>query len=428
MFSTISEDFLHYVWRSLNFDSRSLQTIEGQAVEIIRLGQWNHDQGPDFLHACIRLGEVEWHGQVELHLHSRDWYRHNHQKDPNYNNTILHVVLESAKQEIFREDGTKIPELSLEGRIPTGLYSQYERMRLSQDQIPCSFAIKEVESIHIYSWIERLTVERMEEKATRMREELHTNVQDWEQILWEELAAMMGGPVNQAAMRQMAHQLPFKILKKYIRYPEKIEALILGAGGLLIAGKPLDDYYQQLRESWQFLKHKHELEASPVNLRFMRMRPAAFPTIRLSQIGVLISRISPLIQLLETNAYEVLENTDIKASDYWNNHYRFGEATEKQSIKRLGKSQKQILMINTLVPLSLLYHRAHGREETYTLIEESLTKLAPERNKITKCFEALDIKNEQAFHSQGLIQLKKKYCDEKRCLSCGIGHQVLKQD
>jgi len=35
------------------------------------------------------------------------------------------------------------------------------------------------------------------------------------------------------------------------------------------------------------------------------------------------------------------------------------------------------------------------------------------------------LKVENAFDSQALLQLKKQYCDEKKCLRCRIGHKVL---
>lgn len=426
MFSSISEDFIHYVWRTLNFNQKDLYTKDGQKIEIIQVGRQNHDQGPDFLNACIRIGDIEWHGQVELHLRSQDWYRHKHHEDEYYNNTILHVVLEQGDRKITREDGTNIPEISLSGRIQPDLLKRYDKLRLAQDTIPCAFAIHQLSEIHISSWVDRLAIERMEQKAAQMQENLSITTQDWEQILWEELAAMIGGPVNQDAMRETARRIPVKILKKYKTDLQKLEALLFGASGMLISETPFEAYYQTLRKEWNFLKVKHQLETSPVDLRFLRMRPAAFPSIRLAQLAAVFREFDPLIQLVETGNFSAFINRPIQARNYWDLRFRFGAETSKSQIKRLGKSQKEILIINCLIPFALIYHRAHGREDTYAFIEEGLSNLSAEHNRHTRVFEQLKVKNKHAMHSQGLIQLKKYYCDQKNCLKCAIGHQVLK--
>ncbi|RMG20023.1 MAG: DUF2851 family protein [Bacteroidetes bacterium] len=425
MFTSIPEDFLHYVWRSLNFDLKGLITTEGEPVRIHRQGILNTNQGPDFLEARIGIGEMEWHGQVEIHLSSQDWYRHGHDKDPHYNNVILHVVLESGGGVIMREDGTAIPELELKGRIPARLQQQYERLRLSQGQIPCAFALPKLKDIYIYPWVERLSVERMEAKAARMKARLDVKVHDWEQVLWEELAAMMGGPVNQESMRQMAQCIPYQVLKKYRHKLLQTEALLFGGCGMLAGEQPADAYYQHLRQEWHYLKKVHQLGSSFIALRFMRMRPASFPSIRLSQLAVMLTTFYPLIRLLEPAAHQQLIQTEVRASAYWDQHYRFGEQAKKSQPKRLGMSQKHTLIINTLIPLSLLYHRAHGREDTHELVEAGLGRLKPEHNRLLKDFEALGIANEHALHSQGLIQLKKHYCMARKCLQCGIGHAVM---
>ena len=341
MFSSISEDFLHYVWRTLNFQIKDLATKEGKKVEIVRPGQWNHDQGPDFLNACIRIDDMEWHGQVELHIHSQDWYRHKHHEDTYYNNTILHVVLESKNSAIIREDGTNIPEISLLGRIPSNLLERYDRLRLTQDSIPCSFALNQLSDVHIYSWIDRLTVERMEQKATRMQENLNISTQDWEQTLWEELAAMIGGPVNQDAMREIARQIPYNILKKYRADVQKLEALLFGASGMLIEEKNKEAYYQELRKAWSFLKIKHQLICSPIHLRFMRMRPAAFPSIRIAQLAAVLHTFSPLIQLIEPGAFSQFLKRPIQASNYWNWRYRFGIKNEQRADQTFREKSKR---------------------------------------------------------------------------------------
>ena len=212
----IPEDFLHYVWRTRSFDHRDLRTNKNQPVFIEKPGIWNHDQGPDFSDARVKIDDVVFHGHVEIHVQSEDWYRHRHHEDEKYNNTILHIAHTTNGKPVRRADGTVIPEIVLADRIPPSLLLQYNRLQLSQDEFPCSKLIHQVKPIVIRSWIDRMAVERIEQKAAVIQKRMDEANLDWEQLLWEELAAMMGGPVNKEVFREMAQRMPHRILRNYV--------------------------------------------------------------------------------------------------------------------------------------------------------------------------------------------------------------------
>jgi hypothetical protein len=54
-----------------------------------------------------------------------------------------------------------------------------------------------------------------------------------------------------------------------------------------------------------------------------------------------------------------------------------------------------------------------------------LEKIAPEDNGLIRRFNEIGWVPENASQSQALLQLKKSYCDQKKCLSCGIGIKIL---
>src|ERR1700757_5222610 len=87
-----TEDFLHYVWKFRLFDKADLKTVDGDEIEIHSVGIHNTDAGPDFQNARIRIGGTVWAGNVEVHVPSSDWVKHNHTTDKAYDNVILHVV------------------------------------------------------------------------------------------------------------------------------------------------------------------------------------------------------------------------------------------------------------------------------------------------------------------------------------------------
>src|SRR5215208_7051147 len=88
----ITERLLQFIWQFQYFNQGELKSTSGEAIQIIFPGTCNTNQGPDFNDAKIKIGKTTWAGNVELHLLSSDWKKHNHHHDRNYDNVILHVV------------------------------------------------------------------------------------------------------------------------------------------------------------------------------------------------------------------------------------------------------------------------------------------------------------------------------------------------
>ena len=94
----MTERLLQFIWQFQYFNKKYLVTHDGEPLEIILPGQFNSNQGPDFLDARVRIGDTILAGNIELHLNEADWVRHSHNKDPNYRNIILHVLWDPPEQ------------------------------------------------------------------------------------------------------------------------------------------------------------------------------------------------------------------------------------------------------------------------------------------------------------------------------------------
>jgi len=421
------EAFLHYVWQTLSFDMTGLSTTRGLPVFLLRQGQLNTDAGPDFSRAHIRIGDIEWSGSVEMHLATEDWYRHGHETDTAYNGVMLHVVWQSSGREVVRADGTIIPEVALEGRVSPTLLARFDTIQLATTEIPCAGLIGAVPALVRTMWVERLAIERVARKAHAMQARLATLGQDWGQALWEELCARMGGTVNGDAFRAMAQALPWMVVRHYTAQTLSLESLLFGTLGLLNGHANTQGYALALRKEWGFLRNKHSLsQGSPIPLKLSRMRPAAFPTIRLSQLAAMLGQFPDPMALLTPAGLARFQQADMGASAYWDTHFLLDSEESAHQPKRLGDDHKDVILINGLVPMAYLYGVAHGKDDLTALIENVLSALPKEQNRITRPLEVLGFLHENALHSQGLIELKKQYCDAKRCLSCAIGHKVLK--
>ncbi len=88
------------------------KNYQQEPIEIIDVGIPNPNAGADFSNAKIKLDNLIWAGDVEIHLRSSDWNRHQHHKNEAYNNVILHVVAE-CDCKIYDSNNREIPQIEI---------------------------------------------------------------------------------------------------------------------------------------------------------------------------------------------------------------------------------------------------------------------------------------------------------------------------
>lgn len=417
------EALLHYVWRTKKIDVRVLKTTEGETLEILNFGQYNTNAGPDFLDAKIRLDDTIWAGNIEMHTLSSDWTKHQHEKDPAYQNVILHVVLEEDVP-IYLKDGTRLPCLSLKPHIPQKIANTYQQLQHNEDWIPCEAFFPKVSEMTKAFWLDRLLIERLEEKTQAVEAALEISKQDWEGVFYQMLARSFGLKVNAEPFEWLAKVTPLKVLQKHRDQLFQLEAILFGQAGLL--NKTFEeDYPNQLKKEYQFLKQKYELfQVETVAWKFSRLRPPNFPTIRIAQFAALIHQHPHLMsQILDTT--DIAPIFKVELSPYWSTHYVFDKDSEERK-KTIGKSRIQLIQINAIAPFLFLYGTKRSiqfyRDKALTMLEQT----APETNSIISQWKTLGMKVTSAYETQALIQLKNKYCNQKRCLECSIGNAIMK--
>ncbi|MBK7870026.1 MAG: DUF2851 family protein [Saprospiraceae bacterium] len=419
------EDFLHYLWRTKRLDARDLHTTEGESLEILHFGTYNPHSGPDFTNARLRIGDTIWAGNVEMHLCSSEWLAHGHQTDKAYDNVILHVVLEED-QVIARASGERIPCLEVKSLVPPKLSSTYLKLLHNEYWIPCQYHFFQVKEMTKNLWLERLLVERIEEKTNIISETLKCNNNNWEETFYQMLARNFGMKVNAEPFELLAKSTPLLTLLKHKNSLNQLEALLFGQSGLLESGFE-NDYPNQLKKEYNFLQKKYNL--TPIlgeSWKFMRLRPASFPTIRVAQFATLIFQSNHLFsKMLAAKDIAELENMfELKLSNYWLTHYIFDKESKKTQ-KKLGKSAIHLLIINTIVPFLFLYGKLRSEDHYQDKALQLLEQLPPENNHIIENWHKLGVTAISASQTQALLQLKNQYCDSKRCLDCAIGNAIL---
>lgn len=423
-FHCMREDFISYLWKFQYFNKKQLCTTKSGNLEIIFIGQENNNTGPDFFNAQVIIENQKWAGNVELHVNASDWYVHGHENDVNYDSVILHVVWENDVP-VYRKDNTLVPTLELKNIVDSEIMNKYsELFATSRKWINCETKIATVDKFIVDKWLERLLIERLEQKSKFILELLMQSNNDWEAVLYKLLLKNFGLKVNNEAFFTLSNAVDFSIIRKEQDSLVGLEALLFGSAGLL-ENSIEEAYFKELKEEYNYLTAKHKLSKSTIAVEFFRLRPTNFPTIRLAQFASLYYTHQTLFSKL-MNAQDlksIYELFGLAASNYWTTHYTF-EANSKKSKKKLSTAFVDLLLINTIIPLKYIYQNHIGKPND-ELIISMISDIKSEKNNVIDKFSSLKITSDSAFNSQALLQLKNEYCDKKKCLQCAIGNRIV---
>lgn len=419
----MKEEFLHYAWQYRLFAQESLVTIQGDPIKVIDVGQRNLNAGPDFFNAKILIGNTMWAGNVEIHLSASDWYLHSHHLDSSYDSIVLHVVWRSDST-IYRKNGEVIPQLILP--ITAETIKRKNLLDSGECWIKCERFWNELNPQFFTIQLSKLLYERLHRKADVVFALLKATQNDWEEVFYKLLLKSFGLHVNSFPFEQLSKSLPLAYIRKHRDNLFQLEALLLGQASLL-GENDLDDYQHRLKSEYSFLKSKFQLLPIDKNIwKFSKMRPSNFPTIKLAQFASLLFRTDNLFSsLLQARNIETIRGIfKVAPSSYWDTHYQLGKTSVYRS-KQLSENTIDLLIINAVIPLLFAYAQQREDEVLLERLFTFLEQLPPENNATISGWKYLNVVAKNAYESQALIELKREYCDLKKCLRCAIGHTLL---
>jgi hypothetical protein len=424
----MTESFLYYIWQFQYFNKENLQTKEGESITIFNTGFINTNAGPDFNQAKIKIGSIEWVGSVEIHRKAADWMLHKHSIDEAYNNVILHVVWE-GDEPISRADGSLLPMLSLKGRVDENLLQRYGKLVNSASSIPCEKSLPSIDPIRKISMLDNALIQRLQAKAKSVDTLLEDTHGDWQEATYQLLAKNFGFKVNADPFLQLSKSIPYKLILKHQSNLLQLEALMFGQAGMLET-KTKAPYGTALFQEYDFLSKKYSLQQTrmhPSQWKFLRMRPANFPTLRIAQFASLLHSVPNLFsRVMEANSYnKLLELFSIAPSHYWKTHYHFAKKS-KGEVAGIGQSSKENMVINTIAPLWMAYGQAKDDQRFIDRSMEILQHLPAENNKITREWSVRGFTVKSAYDSQALIEQYTNFCKKRQCLNCEVGISLLK--
>ena len=421
----LSEKFLHHVWKFGWFNSKNLTTVTGQEIEILHAGLHNHNAGPDFMNARIRMDDTIWWGNVEIHIRASDWHRHNHQSDDNYKNVILHVVLFNDTS-IYLHNPGDLQVLDLSQCLDWNIWEAHQQWLNNYRWIPCESVIHKAERAYWCMAIDRLLIERLQDRVEYLFKTLERTGGNWSQVAFVELCKAFGFKSNSLPMEMLANSIPYSVMLRHSSDPLQLEAILFGQAGMLQGEMP-DEYGTRLRDEYAILKLKHDLTPLSKSIwNFGKVRPSNSPMLRIAQLASVLSRTKHLASsLLNLEEPELATLLAAQTHPYWETHKQFGIRRKKPLQTSMGKMSTEQLIINVAARLRFAHGKHHNNVTVMTDALDLLHSIPSEQNKVIHNWNKLGIKSDDAGDSQALIQLYSVYCSQERCIECPIGISLL---
>lgn len=419
----MKEEYLHYLWREKAISFHHLELIDGRKLEVLNTGWYNVDSGPDFFNGMIKIDGIVWSGNIEMHLRSSDWFRHQHQTDNAYDNVVLHVVFNYDKPVFV--NGQELPTLSLKNKIDKNHYEQYRSLTSKNKELPCKQVLKNKDLVA--QQIQNSLQQRLHRKASELQALYYENGWSKLQVLAYVFLLAFGGRLNKMPLMELLNILPLQILVRESWDKIRVESIVLGCAGLLNSSAE-EKYHQRLIYEWNLMKQKYQLEEmNPVSWKFGGVRPYNFPTFKLAQLARFITEWKfdavTIDQKDSVSKFRSLLSNPL--NEFWEQHFHFNKSTVKRHNTCLSNKSKDLVIINALPVYLYFLAQVEGRFDRMDDALEILNQIPGEQNNIIKKWKKNNISVKSAGDSQGLIELRNEFCNFRRCLSCTIGQKIL---
>jgi Protein of unknown function (DUF2851) len=431
-----SELELQARWFAGDFGKHFLSSA-GDEIEVVQFGTWNHEAGPDFRDAAIRInGGDPIRGCIEIDLLNRSWETHGHAANPAFDETVLHVFVERGDREFFTrtKSNRNVPQVQIDPAVLAGAFSA---------NIPlahpgrCQAPLKDLPEERVRSVLEAAAQFRLRQKAARIRHKIDSRGRD--EVLFQELAAALGYKENKLPFTLITQRLPLKSLRETT---SDIESMLFGVAGFLQTAD-LDvykgstrEYVRQLWDRWW--PHRDALQRLILPAKVWHLsstRPLNHPQRRLAALAILARDWPRLERTLGKSSVSAAKHF-FQAMDhpFWNFHYTLISKAAPKKMALIGEARVADILANVLFPFWL----AHDLDPSASLeknawaeyvklpaqlsnrrLETGATRLFgnnPHRKQFLKTVA----------NQQGLLQIYEDFCvrDNSDCAQCQFPEQM----
>jgi len=451
------ERLLQAVWQRQRLHRDALKTSDGKTVRVLHPGFANAGGGPDFRGAVLQIGEdAPRAGDVEIDLRAAGWRAHGHDRNPNFQNVLLHVVWDAEVQSSKFKAQNFPAILSLQNALDAPLAElslslEHESLRSLPENLrgQCNAPLRELDEARLAELLRAAAKVRLENKAAQCRARAKTA--GWEQALWENLFRALGYQRNVWPMQALAD-----VRSRWSRgadSPFELQARLLGIGGLLPAEltraqKSSDDYLRRVWDVWWREREEFSDCLLPRAVwKFHGLRPANHPQRRLALASHWLADQDFILQIKKWIAAEIvskprppplsplgrgegekllislLEILQVERDDFWSWHWTFRSARLKRPQPLLGGARVTDLAVNVILPWLWVHAKEGGNKKIQEEVEaryfawpaaedNSVLKLA--RQRLLGTANAKVLKTAAA--QQGLIQIVHDFCEHSNAV------------
>lgn len=302
-----------------------------------------------------------------------------------------------------------------------------ERLRAGAGAYACGGYLGGLSPLHRSEIYTALVFDRLGRKMRTVETLFAEAAENWNQTFYLLYFRTLGDSRNQDAFLSLARRVPYKYVLRERLTPHAVEAMLLGASGLLELYRH-DVYTLDLRRAFEHLAAKYDIRPMEAGAwELADIRPANHPVLRLAQAAEFFAQ----DEFVMDRAMNCRTESDIRslfrieAPGYWHTHYIPGAASDERP-KRLGSFKADIIGINLVAVLQFAYGGYTGNERLRDSALTLLEKLAAEQNRYMRnWYGASRLAPANAFESQALLQLATQYCASKRCAECPVGQRIL---
>lgn len=412
----MTEEWIYFFWNTRNFNHKNLSTVDAQSIEILQYGIRNRASGPDFIHAAIRLDELSWHGNIEMHVLTSDWHKHGHQKDEAYDNVILHVVWKHD----WDPTGGRVPILELCELVDASLLARCAKITSTPAWLPCESLLNEEAFSRFSLWKDSLVTARLDRRWDEFVKSTSGSDLDWDGQMYKLLCMYLMGRENKACGEQLTMRLPLSLIERNRHQPLAVLSMVLGVSDCL-QDVPDPDFRDYLQGEFRFYEQKYGLTTiKRAAWRRFGMRAAGMPVRRLAQLAALLSarsRFQSEVTQCRSVAqlYKILD-VGLPEDERWQKLL--------PASNLFTNDTREMIVLNVFLPLWFSYANTQNPTAKDQLIFDIFQALPAEKNQICAQFAKKGFEVKTALDSQALLELRSQYCIRKRCASCSIGQYI----
>lgn len=420
---------LQSLWFAGAFGGEFTST-DGKTVRITDFGTWNSGAGPDFTGCAISIDGQTHRGDIELDPDARDWERHKHATNADYDRVVLHVFF-AAPQERFYTRTSRNHEVA-QARLDTSMLAADAKPNrgLAAARIGrCATPLREMEAARVQSMLESAAQYRLELKSKRLHRCVAAHGR--EEAVYQALARALGYRNNQQPFTLLSQRLPLKKIAKL--GAEKREALLFGVSGFLEPVRAEDTqpetraYLRQLWSQWWKLRDDCLRWLDDRQLprwKLAATRPGNHPQRRLGALAAMLNVwpriVAPLADATRWSQAAWRESLLALTHEFWSTHYTLLANPAAKPIALIGETRVQEMLANVAYPL-LVPERTRLWAEYLEL--PALLDNQKLRRAVLRLFGD-DPRGEEftakLHHQQGLLQIYEDFCleDDSACANC----------